>query len=82
MQAGVSPYRGIAAAMLTGALLGYFVGALVGYFRLSSLIATLGMNFVLSGVIQIAVAGPGAEARDDAPSLVHSVDRKTAAIPS
>ena len=67
MQAGVSPYRGIATALLTGALLGYFVRALVDYFRLSSLIVTLGMNFVLRGVIQIAVAGPSAEARDAMP---------------
>jgi ribose/xylose/arabinose/galactoside ABC-type transport system permease subunit len=57
VQAGVSPYLGIAAAVLTGALLGYFVGALVVYFRLSSLIATLGMNFVLRGAIQIVTEG-------------------------
>ena len=54
VQAGPSPYLGIAAAVLTGALLGYFVGALVDYFRLSSLIVTLGMNFVL---IQIVTEG-------------------------
>jgi ABC-type uncharacterized transport system permease subunit len=35
VQAGVSPYLGTAAAVLTGALLGYFVRALVVYFRLS-----------------------------------------------
>jgi simple sugar transport system permease protein len=39
--------------MATGALLGFFVGSLVVYFRLSSLIGTLGMNFMLRGVIQI-----------------------------
>jgi len=57
VQAGFSPYLGIAAAVLTGALLGYFVGALVVYFRLSSLIATLGMNFMLRGVILIVTQG-------------------------
>ena len=57
VQAGFSPYLGLAAAMATGALLGFFVGALVVYFRLSSLIATLGMNFMLRGVIQIATEG-------------------------
>jgi ribose/xylose/arabinose/galactoside ABC-type transport system permease subunit len=35
---------------------GYFVGALVDCFRLR-LIATLGMNFVLRGVIQIVTEG-------------------------
>ena len=57
VQAGFSPYLGLAAAMATGALLGYFVGALVVYFRLSSLIATLGMNFMLRGVILIVTQG-------------------------
>ncbi|MGD0764431.1 MAG: ABC transporter permease [Roseiarcus sp.] len=57
VQAGFSPYLGIAAAMLTGALVGFCVGALVVYFRLSSLIATLGMNFMLRGVIEIATEG-------------------------
>jgi len=57
VQAGFNPYIGLAAAMATGALLGFFVGALVVYFRLSSLIATLGMNFMLRGVIQIATEG-------------------------
>jgi ribose/xylose/arabinose/galactoside ABC-type transport system permease subunit len=41
----------------TGALLGYVVGALVAYFRLPSLIATLGMSFVLRGMIQIVTEG-------------------------
>ena len=57
VQAGMSPYLGLAAAMATGALLGIFVGAVVVYFRLSSLIATLGMNFMLRGVIQIVTQG-------------------------
>ena len=57
VQAGMSPYLGLVAAMATGALLGFFVGSLVVYFRLSSLIATLGMNFMLRGVIQIVTQG-------------------------
>jgi ribose/xylose/arabinose/galactoside ABC-type transport system permease subunit len=57
VQAGFSPYLGLAAAIATGALLGFLVGALVVYFRLSSLIATLGMNFMLRGLIQIATQG-------------------------
>ena len=38
-------------------MLGFFVGALVVYANLSSLIATLGMNFVLRGVILIITEG-------------------------
>ena len=57
VQAGFSPYLGLAAAMTTGAVLGFFVGSLVVYVRLSSLIATLGMNFMLRGVIQIVTQG-------------------------
>ena len=45
VQAGYDPFLGIAAAIVTGIVLGFCVGALVVYAGLSSLIATLGMNF-------------------------------------
>ena len=45
VQAGHDPFLGMAAAILTGSALGFCVGALVVYAGLSSLIATLGMNF-------------------------------------
>jgi len=48
---------GFAAALVVGAILGAFVGALVVYANLSSLIATLGMNFVLRGLILIFTEG-------------------------
>ena len=57
VQAGYDPFLGIAAAIVTGALLGGFVGGLVVYANLSSLIATLGMNFVLRGIILIFTEG-------------------------
>ena len=38
-------------------MLGFLVGALVVYASLSSLIATLGMNFVLRGLILIITEG-------------------------
>jgi simple sugar transport system permease protein len=57
VDAGISPVVGIVAAVITGALLGLFVGALVVYGNLSSLIATLGMNFMVRGVIQIITQG-------------------------
>jgi ribose/xylose/arabinose/galactoside ABC-type transport system permease subunit len=57
VQAGYSPFLGIAAALATGMVLGFLVGALVVYASLSSLIATLGMNFLLRGLIQIINEG-------------------------
>jgi simple sugar transport system permease protein len=57
VKAGYDPALGFAAALISGALLGAFVGSLVVYANLSSLIATLGMNFVLRGLIQIFTEG-------------------------
>ena len=57
VHAGFDPFVGFAAALVTGASLGAFVGSLVVYVNLSSLIATLGMNFVLRGLIQIFTEG-------------------------
>ena len=57
VQAGLDPFVGILAAIATGLVLGLFVGALVVYCNLSSLIATLGMNFVLRGIILIITEG-------------------------
>jgi ribose/xylose/arabinose/galactoside ABC-type transport system permease subunit len=45
------------AAKQAGMLLGAFVGILVVYCSLSSLIAKLGMNFMLRGIIQIVMEG-------------------------
>src|SRR4029450_10090969 len=57
VQAGYSPFLGLAAAGLTGVTLGFLVGTVVVYAGLSSLIATLGMNFLLRGLIQIINEG-------------------------
>ncbi|MDW6026308.1 ABC transporter permease [Mesorhizobium sp. BAC0120] len=57
VQAGYSPFLGILAALATGIVLGFLVGTLVVYAGLSSLIATLGMNFLLRGLIQIINEG-------------------------
>ena len=53
VQAGYDPFLGIAAAIMTGVALGLVVGVLVVYANLSSLVATLGMNFMLRGLILI-----------------------------
>ncbi len=57
VQAGMDPFLGIVAAILTGLIMGWLVGVLVVYANLSSLIATLGMNFVIRGVILIFTEG-------------------------
>jgi predicted ABC-type sugar transport system permease subunit len=54
---GLSPFLGIVAALATGMALGACVGALVVTAGLSSLIATLGMNFMLRGFIMIVTQG-------------------------
>lgn len=53
VQAGIDPFIGMAIAVVFGAALGFGVGALVVYGGLSSLVATLGMNFMLRGAILI-----------------------------
>jgi ribose/xylose/arabinose/galactoside ABC-type transport system permease subunit len=57
VHAGLSPFLGIVAALATGMILGACVGALVVTAGLSSLIATLGMNFMLRGFITIVTQG-------------------------
>ena len=57
VQAGVDPFLGMIAAVITGMLLGLVVGTIVVYAGLSSLVATLGMNFLLRGLIMIPTEG-------------------------
>ncbi len=54
---GGDPLVGIAAALLVGALLGWLNAILVVRIGLSALVATLGMNFFLRGLINILVEG-------------------------
>lgn len=57
VSAGYDPFVGILAATVTGLVIGAIVGWLVVYANLSSLIATLGMNFMLRGLILIYTQG-------------------------
>ena len=57
IHAGASPFIAIPAALTVGMALGFAVGALVVYASLSSLIATLGMNYMLRGLILIITQG-------------------------
>jgi len=58
-QAGASPVLGLLAAVVTGALAGLVNGLLVTRARLSSLVSTLGMNFLLRGLINLGTQGMG-----------------------
>ena len=57
INAGIDPLVSLVAACLVGMGLGFGVGALVVYGSLSSLIATLGMNYMLRGLIMIITQG-------------------------
>jgi simple sugar transport system permease protein len=57
VQAGFDPFLGIIGAIIVGMGLGFGVGAVVVYAGLSSLVATLGMNFLLRGLIMILTEG-------------------------
>ena len=57
VQAGIDPFIAIVGGVITGLVLGAFVGAIVVYAGLSSLIATLGMNYMLRGLIMIITEG-------------------------
>ncbi len=58
-RAGWNPILCVAAALLVGVASGLFNGFLVTRVRLSSLVATLGMNFLLRGLINIGNQGYG-----------------------
>ncbi|MDB5563052.1 MAG: permease protein of ribose transporter [Hyphomicrobiales bacterium] len=57
VQAGFDPFLGMIAAVIVGMALGLGVGIVVVYAGLSSLVATLGMNFLLRGLIMIPTEG-------------------------
>lgn len=54
-----SPVVGAVAAIAAGALVGLINGILVARLQLSSLVVTLGMNFLLRGLINIGTDGEG-----------------------
>ena len=57
VKAGFPPLLAIVCGLAVGTAIGFLVGALVVYGALSSLIATLGMNYMLRGLIQIITQG-------------------------
>ncbi len=57
VQADFDPFLALAAGVLVGMGLGTAIGAVVVYGGLSSLVATLGLSYLLRGVILIATSG-------------------------
>ena len=56
VKSGIDPALAIIAGIITGAAIGALVGALIVIFRLSSLVASLGMLFLLRGIILLLTA--------------------------
>jgi simple sugar transport system permease protein len=56
-KSGIDPFLALIFAVVIGLILGTIVGTLVVYANLSSLVATLGMNFLLRGLINIGAEG-------------------------
>lgn len=59
LKSGLSPYLGVLFALIAGALVGFINGTLVTRVGLSSLVSTLGMNFLIRGLIHIGTKGEG-----------------------
>jgi simple sugar transport system permease protein len=71
--AGGNPWLGFVLALAAGVLAGLINGLLVAYLGLASLVATLGMNFLLRGLIQIVRQGNGAPLTFLANSDIHTL---------
>jgi ribose/xylose/arabinose/galactoside ABC-type transport system permease subunit len=57
IQAGYDPFVSLTAGVLVGIGLGALIGTIVVYLGLSSLIATLGLSYLIRGVILVATSG-------------------------
>jgi simple sugar transport system permease protein len=57
VHSGWEPFAAVIPALLLGLIVGLVVGSLVTYVGLSSLVATLGMNFLMRGVINMGTQG-------------------------
>lgn len=57
VKAGWEPFAAVVPALGLGVLVGVVVGCLITYVGLSSLVATLGMNFLMRGIINIGTEG-------------------------
>lgn len=59
LKAGLSPYLGVFFAVIVGAFAGFANGLIVTRLGLSSLVSTLGMGFLIRGLINVGTQGEG-----------------------
>ncbi|WP_421724407.1 ABC transporter permease [Bauldia sp.] len=73
VQSGYDPFLGMLACIALGSAMGFAVGGLVVYGNLSSLVATLGMNFLLRGLIMIISGGRSIAVPELRETTIHSI---------
>lgn len=59
LESGLSPYLGVLFALIVGAFVGFINGIIVTRLGLSSLVSTLGMSFLIRGLIHVGTKGEG-----------------------
>ena len=59
LKSGLSPYLGVLFALIAGAFVGFINGVIVTRLGLSSLVSTIGMSFLIRGLIYIGTKGIG-----------------------
>jgi len=59
IESGLSPYLGVLFALIAGALVGLINGIIITRLGLSSLVSTIGMSFLIRGLIYVGTNGVG-----------------------
>jgi len=59
LKSGLSPYLGVLFALIAGAFVGFINGVIVTRLGLSSLVSTIGMSFLIRGLVYIGTKGIG-----------------------
>ena len=73
VQAGYDPFVSFTAGVLVGIILGALIGTIVVYLGLSSLIATLGLSYLIRGVILVATSGRSIALVDIKESILYQI---------
>ncbi len=59
LESGLSPYLGVLFALIVGAFIGFINGIIITRLGISSLVSTIGMSFLIRGLIYIGTKGMG-----------------------
>jgi simple sugar transport system permease protein len=59
LESGLSPYLGVLFALIAGAFVGFINGIIITRLGISSLVSTIGMSFLIRGLIYIGTKGAG-----------------------